>query len=113
MDVNEGTTSAPATPQQDYKADDPFSQMTKYGRHRCCTLKTSHVVHTNDTHSCIEPLSPLLADTAQADKGGYLRRAALLRDLRKKNPDLLLFDCGDFSQGLPTTACTTATWRWD
>ncbi len=57
------------------------------------------VVHTNDTHSCIEPLSPLLADTAQADKGGYLRRAALLRDLRKKNPGLLLFDCGDFSQG--------------
>ncbi|MBR4534178.1 MAG: 5'-nucleotidase C-terminal domain-containing protein [Bacteroidaceae bacterium] len=57
------------------------------------------VVHTNDTHSCIEPLSPLLADTAQADKGGYLRRAALIRDLRKYSPDLLLFDSGDFSQG--------------
>ena len=57
------------------------------------------VVHTNDTHSCIEPLSPLLADTAQADKGGYLRRAALIRDLRKNSPDLLLFDSGDFSQG--------------
>jgi len=57
------------------------------------------VVHTNDTHSCIEPLNPLLADTAQADKGGYLRRAALLRDLRSKNPDLLLVDAGDFSQG--------------
>jgi len=59
------------------------------------------VVHTNDTHSCIEPLSPLLADTAQADKGGYLRRAALLRDLRSKDPDLLLVDAGDFSQGSP------------
>lgn len=57
------------------------------------------LVHTNDTHSCIEPLSPLLADTAQADKGGYLRRAALLRDLRKSDPDLLLVDAGDFSQG--------------
>ncbi len=57
------------------------------------------IVHTNDTHSCIEPLSPLLADTAQADKGGYLRRAALLRDLRQQDKDLLLVDAGDFSQG--------------
>ena len=57
------------------------------------------LVHTNDTHSCIEPLSPLLSDTAQADKGGYLRRAALLRDLRQQDKDLLLVDAGDFSQG--------------
>ena len=59
------------------------------------------VVHTNDTHSCIDPLSPYLADTANADKGGYMRRAALLRDLRAADPDLLLFDSGDFSQGSP------------
>ena len=59
------------------------------------------MVHTNDTHSCIEPLSPLLADTAQADKGGYLRRAALLRDLRQQHKNLLLVDAGDFSQGSP------------
>jgi len=57
------------------------------------------LVHTNDTHSCIEPLNPLLADTAQADKGGYLRRLTLINDLREKNPDLLLVDAGDFSQG--------------
>lgn len=61
--------------------------------------KTLLIVHTNDTHSCVEPLSPLLSDTAQADKGGYLRRAALVRDLRKYAPELLLFDSGDFSQG--------------
>ena len=62
--------------------------------------KTLVIVHSNDTHSCVEPLSPLLADTANADKGGYLRRAALLRDLRKYNTDnLLLVDAGDFSQG--------------
>ena len=61
--------------------------------------KSLLLVHTNDTHSCIEPLSPLLADTAQADKGGYLRRAALLRDLRQTDADLLLVDAGDFSQG--------------
>ena len=57
------------------------------------------LVHTNDTHSCIEPLSPLLADTAQADKGGYLRRVTLINQLRKSDPDLLLVDVGDFSQG--------------
>lgn len=63
--------------------------------------KELFIVHTNDTHSCIEPLSPFLADTANADKGGYLRRASLLRDLRAKEPGLLLFDSGDFSQGSP------------
>ncbi len=63
--------------------------------------KSILVVHTNDTHSCIVPLNPNMPDTTQANKGGYLRRAALLRDLRTADPDLLLFDCGDFSQGSP------------
>ena len=58
------------------------------------------IVHTSDTHSCIEPISPNFADTLQANKGGYMRRAALLDELRRQYPDnLLLFDCGDFSQG--------------
>lgn len=57
------------------------------------------VVHTSDTHSCIEPISKNFSDTAQADKGGYMRRAALLKQLRNEHPELLLLDCGDFSQG--------------
>ena len=57
------------------------------------------LVHTSDTHSCVEPVSKNFSDTAQADKGGFMRRAALLNQLRKEHPDLLLFDCGDFSQG--------------
>ena len=57
------------------------------------------VVHTSDTHSCVEPISKNFSDTAQADKGGYMRRAALLRQMRRERPDLLLLDCGDFSQG--------------
>lgn len=57
------------------------------------------VVHTNDTHSCIMPISPHSSDTALADKGGMVRRAALLRNLRAEDADLLLFDSGDFSQG--------------
>ena len=57
------------------------------------------ILHTNDTHSCVMPVSPNSSDTALADKGGFVRRAALVRDLRAAAPDLLLFDSGDFSQG--------------
>ena len=31
------------------------------------------ILHTNDTHSCIMPLSTHLADTLQAGRGGFLR----------------------------------------
>ena len=59
------------------------------------------VLHTNDTHSCVMPINPNLADTAMANRGGYLRRVAMIKEERKANPDLLLFDSGDFSQGSP------------
>lgn len=74
----------------------------------CATLtvsaqktKTLEILHTNDTHSCILPLNPNLADTLLAGRGGFLRRIAMIEQERKKNPDLLLFDSGDFSQGSP------------
>lgn len=58
------------------------------------------IVHTSDTHSCVEPISPNFSDTAQANKGGYMRRVVLLEKMRHEHPDnLLLLDCGDFSQG--------------
>ena len=57
------------------------------------------VLHTNDTHSCIMPLKSALPETAIAGRGGYLRRIAMIKEERAKNPDLLLFDSGDFSQG--------------
>lgn len=63
--------------------------------------KHLEVLHTNDTHSCIMPLNPNLADTAVAGRGGFLRRVAMIREERVKNPDLLLIDSGDFSQGSP------------
>ena len=63
--------------------------------------KTLTILHTNDTHSCIMPLSENLADTLQAGRGGFLRRIAMLKEERKKDPNLLLFDSGDFSQGSP------------
>ena len=57
------------------------------------------ILHTNDTHSTILPVSNQLPDTVKAGRGGFLRRIAMLKEERQKNPDLLLFDSGDFSQG--------------
>ena len=57
------------------------------------------VVHTSDTHSCIEPLSKNDINHRQADKGGYIRRATLLNKMRAQDSTLLLLDCGDYSQG--------------
>lgn len=62
-------------------------------------VKKLLILHTNDTHSCVMPLKTTLADTLQAGRGGFLRRLAMLDQERRKNPDLLLFDSGDFSQG--------------
>ena len=59
------------------------------------------ILHTNDTHSQIYPLSVNLADTMKAGRAGFLRRIAMLKEERRKQPDLLLFDSGDFSQGSP------------
>lgn len=63
--------------------------------------KTITILHTNDTHSCIFPLNENLADTMLAGRGGFLRRMELIRRERAKDPDLLVFDSGDFSQGSP------------
>ncbi|MDE5980795.1 MAG: metallophosphatase [Bacteroidaceae bacterium] len=74
----------------------------------CCALlattsafaqKSITLLHTSDTHSCIEPISKNDLNADQAGKAGYLRRAALVDSLRNITPDLLLLDCGDFSQG--------------
>ena len=57
------------------------------------------ILHTNDTHSTILPVNAQLPDTLKAGRGGFLRRIAMLKEERKKHPDLLYFDSGDFFQG--------------
>ena len=59
------------------------------------------ILHTNDTHSRIEPFSKSYEVPGQADKGGYIRRATFIKEARKENKNVLLFDSGDFSQGTP------------
>lgn len=59
------------------------------------------ILHTNDTHSTILPLKSIFEDSIMAGKGGVVRRTNLINEERRKTPDLLLFDSGDFSQGSP------------
>lgn len=60
-----------------------------------CTPQTDHltILHTNDTHSQIEPKAN--------GQGGYARRMGLIAQEREKDANLLLMDAGDFSQGTP------------
>ena len=57
------------------------------------------ILHTNDTHSQIDPLPP--NDVLFPGKGGVARRATLVKQVRKENPNTLLVDGGDVFQGTP------------
>lgn len=72
----------------------------------CCMvaaqdIKELVILHTNDTHSRVDPIPGNDPNAEFAGTAGFVRRANLLKDRREKNKDLLLFDCGDFSQGSP------------
>ena len=56
------------------------------------------ILHTNDTHSQIDPLPP---NDRNAGRGGVARRATLVKRIRKENPNTLLIDAGDVLQGTP------------
>lgn len=57
------------------------------------------ILHTNDTHSQIDPLPE--SDKQNPGKGGVARRAVLVKQVRKENPNTLLIDAGDVFQGTP------------
>ncbi len=57
------------------------------------------ILHTNDTHSRIDPYPD--NDPNYPGMGGYARRAAIIRDIREKDRDLILLDAGDIFQGTP------------
>ncbi|MBK5195104.1 MAG: metallophosphoesterase [Proteiniphilum sp.] len=57
------------------------------------------ILHTNDTHSRIEPLPA--TDRYAAGKGGVERRITYIEQVRKEQRNLLLLDAGDFLQGTP------------
>ncbi|MDO8489184.1 MAG: hypothetical protein Q7S42_03630 [Candidatus Omnitrophota bacterium] len=52
------------------------------------------ILYTGQTHAMLYPCScPLKQD------GGVSRRSSLIKKLRKKDPQLLLLDCGNFTSG--------------
>jgi len=67
----------------------------------CTTQGEKHItiLHTNDTHSHIEPFES--NHRRYANKGGVARRAVLVEQIRQENPNTLLLDAGDIFQGTP------------
>ncbi|KAF2517515.1 bifunctional metallophosphatase/5'-nucleotidase [Flavobacterium salilacus subsp. salilacus] len=57
------------------------------------------ILHTNDTHSHIDPLAA--DDPKNPNMGGAARRATLVEAIRRENPNTLLLDAGDIFQGTP------------
>jgi len=57
------------------------------------------IIHTNDTHSQVEPTEKSTSKTA--DMGGYARRMGVIDSIRSAEKNVLLLDAGDFSQGTP------------
>ena len=68
---------------------------------KSCETKPKHItiLHTNDTHSQIEPFDR--NHHKFANKGGVARRASLIQKVRNENPNTLLLDAGDIFQGTP------------
>ncbi|MBT9391663.1 metallophosphatase [Hymenobacter sp. NST-14] len=57
------------------------------------------ILHTNDMHSRIEPFPENASQWAGL--GGMARRAALIEQVRRQEPNVLLLDSGDIWQGTP------------
>ncbi len=60
---------------------------------------TITILHTNDVHSQIDPIS--LKASKDAGMGGFARRSLLINKIRASERNVLLFDAGDVFQGTP------------
>ena len=65
----------------------------------CSSHKNITILHTNDVHSHVEPFSKDHSEFP--NKGGFERRATLISEIRRQNPNTLLFDAGDIFQWTP------------
>ena len=61
--------------------------------------KSLVILHLNDTHSRIDPMPP--NDARNPGKGGVVRQASYIRDVRKESKNVLVFHSGDMVQGTP------------
>ena len=88
------------------RAPDPAFCLSRDSGPRCAPLPQRRrgdtlitILHTNDTHSQIDPLPA--NDKLYPGKGGVARRATLVKRVRKENPNTMLIDAGDVFQGTP------------
>ncbi|MCX2719374.1 bifunctional metallophosphatase/5'-nucleotidase [Lentiprolixibacter aurantiacus] len=67
----------------------------------CSRNQEKHItiLHTNDVHSHIDPFPS--DHSRNPNMGGVPRRAALVEQIRRENPNTLLLDAGDIFQGTP------------
>lgn len=82
-------------------ATSAFIGLGGFPMNSCTDHQKKHItiLHTNDVHSHIDPFP---ADhTNYPNMGGVARRATLVENIRKENPNTLLFDAGDIFQGTP------------
>ena len=63
------------------------------------SLLKLNILHTNDTHSRLEPF-PMDGGRNQG-LGGVAGRARLINQIRKEEEHVLLLDAGDIFQGTP------------
>ncbi|HMP75914.1 MAG TPA: bifunctional UDP-sugar hydrolase/5'-nucleotidase [Kiritimatiellia bacterium] len=61
------------------------------------------VLHTTDLHGHVLPTTDY---TGRRDVGGILKCATLIRQIRARQPNALLVDCGDLYQGAPESYLT-------
>jgi len=62
-------------------------------------VKKLTLLHTNDVHSHIDPFA--LDDPKYPNMGGAARRATMIEQIRREEPNVLLLDAGDVFQGTP------------
>ncbi len=63
------------------------------------SLRQLTILHTNDTHSRIDPFP--MNDPKYAGLGGVSRRAEIINRIRRESENVLLLDSGDIFQGTP------------
>lgn len=82
-------------------ASSAFIGMGGFAMNACNGPQKKHItiLHTNDVHSHIDPFP--VDHTNFPNMGGVARRASLVAEIRKENPNTLLFDAGDIFQGTP------------
>ncbi|MCK0191830.1 metallophosphatase [Arenibacter sp. F20364] len=82
-------------------ASTAFIGMGGLSMNSCQNSAKKHItiLHTNDVHSHIDPFPS--NHSIYPNLGGLARRATLVDQIRKENPNTLLFDAGDIFQGTP------------